>query len=292
MEFYLPSELWFLVFSKLDHPDQLRNCSWVDKRWYSIINENSTRIWKLLCFQSWHLPEEENNVSLCATISWREAWFLSEKSQHQGMETMIERLQKLTAEKGEVAHLGHMESVGIPNSLFKLTSSVKSLFLDHNHFISIPPTVGLMTSLHILDLSSNLLKDIPSSLSSLKNLKALNLSNNRFDVLPEVVSSLRNLEWLSLAENQLQELPSSLSNLSHISYLHLGNNKLTSIPPELVSSWSGTLTWLNIANNKLTEIPGGFLQLTRLAHLSIQNNVTKFSKDRFVSLSLLERIVV
>ncbi|XP_042514102.1 receptor-like protein 2 [Macadamia integrifolia] len=71
---------------------------------------------------------------------------------------------------------------------------------------SIPPEIGLLQNLHILDLSSNKFSgEIPDGLSNLTNLETLDLSgNNLTGTIPVSLTELHFLSWFSVAYNNLE----------------------------------------------------------------------------------------
>ncbi|WVZ77843.1 hypothetical protein U9M48_025658 [Paspalum notatum var. saurae] len=70
----------------------------------------------------------------------------------------------------------------------------------------IPPDIGQLKALQLLDISSNSLKGpIPSSMCNLTNLQVLDLSNNNF--IGEIPAALDNLSFLSafnISKNNLE----------------------------------------------------------------------------------------
>ena len=145
---------------------------------------------------------------------------------------------------------------------------------------AIPPELGSLANLWILDLSGNQLTgEIPSELSNLANLSIVRLGDNQLagaiptgfgslvniwslDLggnqltggIPSELGNLFNLEDLDLGGNQLTgEIPSELGNLAKISDLYLDNNRLTGeIPPELGDIPYPYLLGLTLSNNQFT----------------------------------------
>jgi hypothetical protein len=73
----------------------------------------------------------------------------------------------------------------------------------------IPPELGNLTELQILDLSSNQLSSLPPELGNLASLQTLDLSHNRLSSLPPELGNLANLQTLNLSVNPLSSLPQS-----------------------------------------------------------------------------------
>ena len=111
----------------------------------------------------------------------------------------------------------------------------------------IPPAIGELTELRVLDLSNHsypggprLRGTIPSAISQLSKLRKLELSNNSFTGgIPPELGRLTNLEHLGLAGafsaiRDERPIPVELSSLRNLKFLDLGHNRLTGgIPPEL-----------------------------------------------------------
>ena len=102
---------------------------------------------------------------------------------------------------------------------------------------TIPPSLGGLTNLEVLELSRNQLSGtIPSSLGGLTNLRWLHLYDNRLSgTIPPSLGGLTNLEVLELSRNQLSgTIPSSLGGPPNLRWLRLDRNQLSgTIPPSL-----------------------------------------------------------
>lgn len=122
----------------------------------------------------------------------------------------------------------------------------------------LPPEIGLLTELEVLDLSQNNLSgELPAELGSLSKLRHLHLHLNQFSGdLPASLQNLVDLEELRLFDNRFSgPLPEWLGGLAHLSVLELNNNAFTGTVP---SSWEGlsALEHLNLAGNQLSgELP-------------------------------------
>jgi hypothetical protein len=114
-------------------------------------------------------------------------------------------------------------------------TSLNALVLNNNQLTgSIPPDLGKLKNLTILDLGTNLLTGpIPPELGSLSSLATLYLTNNMLSgSIPQELSNLKNLTSLYLATNNLTgSLPGSLAKLPKISYIAINGNRLTGILP-------------------------------------------------------------
>ncbi|WP_420615792.1 leucine-rich repeat domain-containing protein [Candidatus Palauibacter sp.] len=145
-------------------------------------------------------------------------------------------------------------------------------FLNNNLTGVIPPEIGSLEELEVLDFRFNNLKGkIPRDLGNLTNLRILHLwANDLIGAIPPELGELANLEDLWLGSNELTgAIPPELGNLANLRELGLGANELTgNIPPEL-----GDLTnlrELELWNNELTgTIPSAIGKLDSLRELEL-----------------------
>ncbi|GMI73073.1 hypothetical protein like AT2G24130 [Hibiscus trionum] len=132
--------------------------------------------------------------------------------------------------------------------------SLKRLELQENSiFGSIPPEIGNLSNITMLNLTSNFLNGtIPEEFSLLLMLEGLFLSHNLFNIrIPLTLGKLPHLSLLDLSNNRFYgEIPSSLGDLVAIRSLFLNNNLLSgAIPPELLKC--SNLYMLDLSYNKL-----------------------------------------
>ena len=166
----------------------------------------------------------------------------------------------------------------IPPEIGNLTN-LQILDLEENIGLwgsSIPPELGNLLNLQYLYLSSDFLTgNVPPELGKLTNLKHLYLGDNLSltGSIPSELGNLINLQDLDLSDNELSDtIPSSLGNLSNLIRFYLSNNHLSgSIPTSF-----GALTNLQIFyldNNQLSgSIPISFGALTNLQTFDLDNN--------------------
>lgn len=89
----------------------------------------------------------------------------------------------------------------LPLGLLNYVDFLTELRLNGNLLTSLPPQVGDLRSLVVLDLSDNLLSYLPPELGHLTNLMELLLFNNRLQSLPPELGYLYQLEVLGLDGN-------------------------------------------------------------------------------------------
>ena len=139
----------------------------------------------------------------------------------------------------------------------------------------IPPALGLLSQLQVLDLGLNRLTgSIPSALGQLSQLQVLNLSRSGLTgPIPPELGQLSQLQSLLLSGNLLTgPIPPELGLLCHLQVLDLGLNRLTGpIPPEL--GRLGRLHELHLLHNRLEgSIPPELGRLSQLQVLDLTDN--------------------
>lgn len=146
---------------------------------------------------------------------------------------------------------------------------------DNNLEGVIPPAIGTMDTLQILDLSgNNLTGRIPTQIGNITTLVNLSLNDNQLEgTIPGSVGSLNRLENLDLYNNAfIGELPRTLGGLTNLRQFEIYNNGFNGfIPAEI-----GTLANLQILrmdhNDFEGPLPSGLGGMASLSVLAINNN--------------------
>ncbi len=165
---------------------------------------------------------------------------------------------------------------------------------QHNLTGKIPPEIGNLAGLRLLELQSNNLSgSIPPELGDLSTLSSLSLSDNRLSgSIPSELGDLSTLSSLNLYDNNLSgSIPPELGNLSALEELDLGQNHLSgSIPPELGNL--STLGELYLDRNHLSgSIPSELGDLSTLSSLNLyDNNLSGSIPPELGNLSALEEL--
>ncbi|WP_420317119.1 FG-GAP-like repeat-containing protein [Ekhidna sp.] len=116
----------------------------------------------------------------------------------------------------------------------------------------LPPAIGDLTAMTVLDLNGNFGVNgvLPLEIGNAIALDSLILDNlNLQDTIPIEIGDLPNLIYLSLNGNSIVAIPPEITNLSTLDYLDLANNRLENIPD--LTGFSG-LSFLDLVGNNLT----------------------------------------
>ena len=116
----------------------------------------------------------------------------------------------------------------------------KDLTIYESRLFKLPPEIGLLTNLTVLELSGP-------------------VERTELTTLPPEIGQLTNLTRLRLGGHKLTALPPEIGKLSKLTELHLRGNKLTSLPPEIGELTS--LTELDLGDCQLSALPPGFAKL-------------------------------
>lgn len=122
----------------------------------------------------------------------------------------------------------------------------------------------------MLILSNNLLRRIPPSIGNLRKLRVLDLEENRLEQLPNEVGFLRELQRLIVQANQLTSIPRAIGHLSNLIYLSFGENNIAYIPEEIGTLENLESLYIN-DNPSLHNLPFELALCSNLQIMSIEN---------------------
>ena len=97
----------------------------------------------------------------------------------------------------------------------------------------LPPALGHLKALELLEIEDNGLGTLPEWLGELTQLKRLKISYNGLTTLPNNLRQLRALEWFDLNGNDVETLPEWLGELTQLRHLNISYNGLTALPDAL-----------------------------------------------------------
>lgn len=159
-----------------------------------------------------------------------------------------------------------------------------------NQLLRLPPSIGALAELKLLDVHHNILQSLPDSLAFLSALTRLRVSGNRLTDVPDAFFYMPYLATLELDHNALTVLPGN-----RLPFWFLGHGGSAAMAAcamcfffECVSVWSvdgsdgavragslcelTALTTLLLAHNKLQQLPLQVGRLHSLATLTIDSN--------------------
>jgi len=118
----------------------------------------------------------------------------------------------------------------------------------------LPPNIGNLKKLRILDLEENKLESLPQEIGFLKELTKLVVQSNQLTSLPRAIGHLSNLHYLGAGENKLTSIPEEIGTLENLESLYINDNaQLNRLPFEL--ALCSNLQIMSIENCPLSEIP-------------------------------------
>ena len=153
---------------------------------------------------------------------------------------------------------------------FRNAARTGELDLRGRRLTSLPPEIGELADLKMIQLAGNRLTRLPPEIGALTNLRQLNVDDNQLTALPPEIGQLANLDTLWASGNQLASLPPVIGELANLRKLWMSHNRLTSLPPEI-----GSLTMLEtmeLSRNQLTWLPPEIGQLANLQTLRLSGN--------------------
>ena len=122
----------------------------------------------------------------------------------------------------------------LPESIGNLTS-LNSLYLSKTSLKTLPESIGNLTSLNSLYLRDTGLESLPESIGNLTSLSSLVLSETDIRMLPESIGNLASLKNLVLSKSGLKLLPKSIGNIKGLLSLNLSGMDLNSIDKSIIS---------------------------------------------------------
>ena len=207
---------------------------------------------------------------------------------------------------------------------------IKKLYLSNIGLDSLPPSIGSLDSLTVLNLNDNNLQFISESICDVySNLDTLNLFNNKIctptipdciennttitefygnqgcDILPDegdrdFILDLINENWpdtstafIDILKNNYTEWEDYWENgnlVSRIKEIRYDDKNISKIPNSIADLDS--LTWLELQNNQIEIIPGYIGSLKKLQHFTIFRNKITELPPQIGNLSSLEVLKV
>lgn len=153
---------------------------------------------------------------------------------------------------------------------------ITKLYLDGKGITgSIPPKIGLLTSLQIMDLRNNQLTGtLPAEIGRLTEMRVMSVSNNALEgSLPVQIGNLTSLQKLYAHSNAFEgPLPASLFTLRNLTSIYLFGNRLSGSLPKQISQLSQLQTLALTGNRFSGPLPEDLGQLRGLQRLYLDRN--------------------
>jgi len=159
-----------------------------------------------------------------------------------------------------------------PHALLPMHDKLSTLSMSKNLLVNVPPEIGQLRQLQLLNLSYNSLSSIAGfPFANLANLKHIDVAGNKLSMLDRFTfDRMDKIVSLNLSHNQLQNLePGSFDGVPNLQELSLDDNLLLDITGVLANL--NQLKLLNISQNRLTHIDLALLP-TNLHEFSATNN--------------------
>ncbi len=207
--------------------------------------------------------------------------------QQTAYETALRKIEACRRGRENVLDLSGLGLVKLPPEIGQLTA-LTLLNLMRNQLTSLPPEMGQLTALMQLYLSGNQLSSLPSVTGQLTALTELDLMGNQLSSLPPEIGQLTALTHLFLSGNQLSSLPPEIGQLKALTQLSLTDNQLSSLPPEI--GQLKALTQLSLTDNQLSSLPQEIGQLTALTQLNLMNNQLSSLPQEIGQLTVLTQL--
>ncbi|KAH7568755.1 hypothetical protein JRO89_XS06G0045100 [Xanthoceras sorbifolium] len=151
---------------------------------------------------------------------------------------------------------------------------VTALNISYLSFVgTIPPQLGNLSFLAVLDMTNNRTK--PISLGNISLLQQLDLSYNQISgTIPSSIFNISSLEVLDLSDNQLSgSFPSIISNMFSLFVIDFGDNGLSGPIPRDIFGYIPNLKFFYVSGNMFDgEIPSTLSKCKQLQGLSLSLN--------------------
>ncbi len=130
---------------------------------------------------------------------------------------------------------------------------MQALILRNNQLMTLPKSLGQLSSLNQLEIQYNPLETIPEVIANLKKLKMFfyggNKSENLIDVIPNWFRFLVELERFGIGYTNLKEIPTWINELAKLREIQLPDNEISDIPSSISQLKYLDRIWLD--NNPL-----------------------------------------
>lgn len=145
--------------------------------------------------------------------------------------------------------------------------NMRILNISGSRIRAIPSEIEKCTQLRAIIANASPLAEIPASIGKLQQLRLINFGYCKLQEIPESFGQLTSLWDVSFNSNQLQELPASLANLKNVTMFDIANNHFATFPMEILGLESVGNLWMH--GNQFTSIPTEITKLKKLHHFLV-----------------------
>ena len=157
----------------------------------------------------------------------------------------------------------------LPKEIFALRK-LQDLILGGQKIRILPPSIGNLSRLRVLELDDNCLVSVSGRIKKLSALRTINFNRNGLSSLPNGLGSLSRLRFLEVEDNLLTKIPITVKKLKVLRDLCLSGNRLSSLPSGIGSL--PRLSCLRLGHNRLSSIPKTFQRLRSLRVIELHGN--------------------
>ncbi|XP_056166835.1 disease resistance protein RUN1-like [Syzygium oleosum] len=149
-------------------------------------------------------------------------------------------------------------------------TKLKSLALDGANIDWVPKTFEFPQDLQTLSLRNcSMFEELPPSIGKLEKLEVMDLSDTRITELPESVKDLRNLKTLKMERTHLQNFPEDIVNLKKLEEIDFSGCKSLVAQDSCDISGLSSLRILRLSSSNVAGLPQGICGLSRLRTLDV-----------------------
>lgn len=147
---------------------------------------------------------------------------------------------------------------------------VTALKLIACNLTTLPPELGRLVSLEVINVSQNKLEELPESIGQLQRLYSLQAEFNCLSSLPQSIKELKLLSFLVVNDNLLKSLPDGVSDLEKLDTFDVSSNLLRSLPAVFKSA--ETISRIYMQKNLLKTMPSWLVRSRSLQELHAGEN--------------------
>ncbi|KAF0699781.1 Aste57867_9662 [Aphanomyces stellatus] len=169
----------------------------------------------------------------------------------------------LHADENGLVNLSRGSWVRLDEVIWTQGDRLLILIVEGNQLVELPPALGNLTLLRVLNVASNKLTAIPEDIGQCAQLLELNAEHNFIKAIPKGIQGCTRIEKMNLSYNNLKTLPREMHKLQDVQVIDLRFNQLTTLPDSL-SECPKLVTLACEGNKDLAQIPESLRDNSRL----------------------------